>query len=375
MASRIVHLCYAGTSGSTRAAINISAGSAGPSRHAYVFYGTCPMRRDYGGQLDELGCAWRYVHKPRGWLNAAYGRVAKAIVDLSPAAAVLHGSRSLPVGMWLRWMGRGVAIVAVQHGPSRELTSWWRRRVCLRFSRLADRTVTVSAGMASLIGNRPALASAAAPLAVIPNGIDVDYWWTNASEMRTDGPVRLVMVATLDRHKGHAVLLRAVGRIREAGVDVRCELAGAGHQEKHLRSLAEKLGIGERIMFLGDLDRRGVRQALSRAHIVCHAAQSESFGMSVLEAMAAGRPIVATDVVGVGELIEDGRTGLLVRPGEPAALADAVRWLIDNPTDAAAMAEAARREARARYSMAAMASAYEVLIDRILSDKAQRDGR
>jgi len=370
MSQRIVHLCYSGTSGSSRTAINIAAGSAEPTRHAYVLYGARAVRADYGEQLDALGCEWRYVRKPGGLLSRAYRGVAPEILRLEPACVIFHGSRSLPLLWRLRLKSPALATVAVQHGPSREITSWWRRQTCVQFSQAADRTVTVSDGMAELISRYRTLADACRPLTVIPNGIDVDYWRGEPPAPPASGPVRLAMVATLDARKGHNVLLRTVAQLRSAGRNVACDLLGDGPQMGKLQVLAGKLGIADIVQFRGDTDRHGVRDALRRAHIVCHAALTESFGLAVLEAMAAARPVVATATVGAAEIVEHERTGLLVQPGDPDAMAAAVARLMDDAQLCRDMALAGRQVARDRYSHRRMAAAYEDVADKVLGGRA-----
>ena len=250
MIERIVHLCYAGTSGSARAAVNIAAGSADPTRHAYVFYGACALRADYGRQLDELGCAWRYVHKPRGLLTRAYRKVAEAVVEIADRAVVFHGSRSLPVAVRVKRLAPQMKVVAVQHGPSSELTSCLQRAVCKRFSRLADRTVTVSAGMGELIEKHLHLSP---PATIITNGVDVDYWAAPPSAVAPEPALRVVMVATLSPHKGQADLLYALRQLRDRGKDVTVCLVGSGPDERSLRRLVERLDLADWVTFAGDL--------------------------------------------------------------------------------------------------------------------------
>ncbi|HDZ21617.1 hypothetical protein LCGC14_0094730 [marine sediment metagenome] len=370
--TRIAHLCYAGTSGSARAAINIAVGSADPTRHVYVLYGACELRGDYGRQLDTLGCTWRYVRKPRGPLGRGYRNVARALIDLSADVVIVHGSRALPVAIWLDRLAPALPLVAVQHGPSREITSWWRRSICRRFSRLADATVTVSAGMADLIGRHRRLARAAQPLTVIPNGVDVNYWAADPLTRTADTPTCLTMVATLDGHKDHSTFLRAVRSLIDGGRDISACLVGAGPAERMLRKLTGELDLTGEVIFAGNLDRDDVRRVIHETDVLVHAARTESFGMAVLEAMAAARPVVATGCVGVDELIDDGRTGLLTPVGDAAALAAAIERLIDQPQLARQLAAAARREACERYSCRVTSAAYEALVDRLLAGEDRR---
>lgn len=356
---RLVHLCYSGTSGATRAALNIARGSARASRHAYVLFGVEPVRPDYEQELRGYGCAWTYVPKRRGFDPRAYGRAARAVLEARAEVAVLHGSRLFPVV--LRMGGRrGAPLrIAVQHGPSLEITSLPRRMGCTVFSWLAHRTVTVSQDMAALIGRYPILRRACRPLAVIPNGIDTSWWQAPPPEPSRDGTLRIGMVATLELHKDHATLLRAVRLLVERGCPIQLQLVGAGPQEPVLKGLAQELNLSSAVTFEGNVTQPEVRRIVHGLDILVHASRSESFGLAVLEGMAAARPIVAADTPGVRELVRDGQTGLLVPERSPEALADAITRLHGDPELARRLALAAQADAVQKFSAAGMAQAYE----------------
>ena len=366
MTERIVHLCYAGTSGSARAAVNIAAGSADPTRHAYVFYGACELRADYTTQLDELGATWRYVHKPRGLLTRAYRRVGEAVIEMAGQAVSFHGSRSLPVASRVRHLAPHLAIIAVQHGPSSELTSRLRRKVCERFGRLADLTITVSAGMAELIDKHLHLSP---PPTVITNGVDVDYWAAPPTTRTPQSPLRLIMVATLSPHKGQADLLHALAQLTGRAQDVTLTLVGGGPEEKLIRSLVHRLGVADRVALVGDLSRDGVRAAIHAADVLVHPSHSESFGMSVLEAMASSRCVVASNCVGVRDLIRQEQTGLRTPVGDVDAIARTIERLRDDPRLAEHLAGAGRHEAVSRHSHRQMAQRYERAVEDLLAER------
>ncbi len=366
----MVHLCYAGMSGSTTAALSIAAGSATPSRHAYILYGACELRPDYGKALDALGCEWHYVHKPPGPRLGAYRRVAQAITKMSAGALLLHGQRALPLAMLLGTLAPAVPRVAVHHG-SRLLASWAGRRVCIRFAKRAHLSVAVSQSMAENMRAHSRVVAACSPLAVIPNGIDIDYWAADPPDHAATGPCRLAMMATLTADKDHPTLLKALGYLRRQGRDVVCEMIGAGPRRDRLQRYAQRLGLGRTVRFVGDLTQDTVRHLLHEADICCHATLRESFGLSVAEAMAASRPIVATDVPGVAELVDHGRTGLLTPVGDARAMAGAIGRLMDEPDLAPRLGAAARLEAATRCTQERMAGDYERVIDDLLDQCPQ----
>ena len=129
--------------------------------------------------------------------------------------------------------------------------------------------------------------------------------------------------------------------------------------ERELRDLAAARGLTEHVEFLGH--REDVPSLLASADAFVLPSRSEAFPNSVIEAMAAALPVVASSVGGLLDLIDHGRTGLLVPPSDAEALTTALRFLIDNPTQSAAIGQAARAEIRQRYSFERMVSAFENL--------------
>ena len=149
--------------------------------------------------------------------------------------------------------------------------------------------------------------------------------------------------------------MRAVGRLRDLPARSLL-LVGSGEGETAVREAAKQAGVAERVHFLGW--RSDVPRILQALDLYVQPSVSEAFGLTVVEAAAAGLPIVASDVGGIPEIIEHGVNGLLVPPGDAQALADAIQQLIDDPQRARQLGEAARRTAFERFSAEAMAAAY-----------------
>jgi len=216
---------------------------------------------------------------------------------------------------------------------------------------------------------------------VIDNPFDVDLLHASyssdvaASLGLREGDRPVVHVGRLTPWKGQDVLLRAVPALLERVPDVRVVLVGSatdaiGRQfEAELRSLVVELGIAERVEFAGS--RRDIPEVLAVAEVAVHSStEPEPFGRVIVEAMAAGRPVVAAEDGGVPEIIDDGVTGLLVPPNQPAALAAAIGRLLDDPSAAAAMGERAGRAARERFGLAAHATRIQAAYDQVLAGRA-----
>ena len=193
-------------------------------------------------------------------------------------------------------------------------------------------------------------------IALIPNGLDVGQFQPRIARAVLR---KVVVVANLRPEKGHDVLLDAAADVLERFPDAHFELVGGGPELETLRACAEARRISHVFSFLGHCD--DVPARLAAADIFVLPSRSEAFPNAVLEAMAAGLPIVASGVGGILELIDDQRTGLLVPPGNPRALADRVCRLMADPASAAHLGEAARAQAKARYSFDRMVAAFEVV--------------
>ena len=191
---------------------------------------------------------------------------------------------------------------------------------------------------------------------VIELGIDLDRLThgTPALEGRIVGNV-----ARLAPQKGHATLLEAAPRVLERHPDVRFAIAGDGELRSELERAAAPLG--DRVAFLGARD--DVPDLLASFDVFAFPSLFEGLCLAVIEAQAAGVPVVATPVGGIVENVVDGETGLLVPPRDPRALADAIVRLLDDPALARSLADRARPKVLKRYSRERMVERTLALYD------------
>lgn len=175
----------------------------------------------------------------------------------------------------------------------------------------------------------------------------------------TDAPV-VLCVANLIAYKGHRFLLHGMARLREQGLVCTLVLAGEGPERATLERMSEQFGIDVR--FLGA--RSDVAALLARADVFVLPSLHEGMSNAVMEAMAAGRPIVATDVGGTGELLR-GR-GVLVPPADPEAMADALRRVLTEPGLADYLVKEAREWSRAHLHIDTMIEQHVRIYDALL---------
>lgn len=185
-----------------------------------------------------------------------------------------------------------------------------------------------------------------------------------ALELQGRGPV-IGVLARLVEDKGHTYLFQAFREIREKHTGAVLLVAGRGPHEAALREEVRRLGLWDSVRFLGFRDDAAEITALLDVSVL-PSVGCDASSASIKEAMAMGRPIVATDVGGAKEILDDGVTGLVVPPADPGALASAVVFLLEDPGRSGAMGARAREVVRARFGPAILAEAELRVYERLL---------
>lgn len=274
-----------------------------------------------------------------------------------------HGQDAAVLAQWARRLAP-FRLVITRHVMEEPMGDWRRRlraRAACAAIRRADAVITVSDAIAQRLvelSGRPREA-----MQVIPNGIELERFAGDAPAARQrmreslgaspSEPLVLVPAALRDG-KGHEVLLRAIPALRRRVPAARVLFAGAGELEGVLRKAAR--AVGDAVQFLGL--RTDIPALMHACDLVVLPSATRSDGTVeealptvLIEAAAAGRAVVATRLSGTPEIVVDGRTGLLVPPGDPAALADAIATLLLDDARARAYGVAAREVARQRFAV------------------------
>lgn len=184
---------------------------------------------------------------------------------------------------------------------------------------------------------------------------------------------QILCVGRLVSEKGQAVLLHAHASLRRAGQDVDLVLVGSGPNRDGLERLATELGAGEHVRFVGPVGQDEIKRHYAAASVFCSSSFSEGVPVVLMEAMACGCPVVATAIAGVGELVRDRETGLLVSPGRADQLVRAIAELIEDPCLRAKLADAGRRYVAREFDVRRSAIQLESFFARMLGDGGARD--
>lgn len=302
-----------------------------------------------------------YLGKRRGLDMRMVPRLAAVMREFRPEVVHTHSyvlRYTLPAG----WIAGPRAMVHTVHNMA--------EREADRLGRFIQGWAFRRGVMAVAIGAEVARSFRAAygrnPARTIPNGVDTAAFqrpearaaWRIAEGFGAD-EVLIASVGRLDPQKNPLALIEAFAQVPVG----RLAMAGEGSLMEAAREKAERLGVEERVRFLGV--RADVAEMLSACDIFALASDWEGSPLAVLEAMAAGLPVVATAVGGVPELVEDGVTGILAPPGDVQALASALEALVGDPQRRREMGQAARERSK-RFEVSAMVEAYAALFEEMV---------
>jgi glycosyltransferase involved in cell wall biosynthesis len=286
---------------------------------------------------------WRKLPHPSSVLQSAraMAQLAGCLRRIRPGVVNVHFVDSHAAYFLLLRPVFGYRLVLSAHGSDVLLPRGPVHRALLpHLLRRADAVIAVSQDIAT----RVLSLAPAARLSLIRNGIDLAFWEADGEEVRE--PVRIVQVGTLREVKGQDVMLHALALLRPRLPLVELELVGEGTWRGKLSALAVELGIQDVVTFAGELDPPSIRERLQRATVCVLPSRSEGLPLSLLEAMAAGVPVVASAVGGVPEAAGDPPCALLVPPEDPGALAEALYTLLTDRARAQALSERARLRVR-----------------------------
>jgi glycosyltransferase involved in cell wall biosynthesis len=325
-------------------------------------------------QLQTLDVPYRALGYRRGREVLAHPRYVAAALDAFGTDVVVSVSVGY-LGAAIRAGGFRGPIVGVEHGNLIRLREApFRRNLGPWLSRLAgiithDAEVAVSNYMAQLVADVPHT-----DVNIIPHGIRPR---AEPVSLPSDDVFTVGYVGRLYRGKGVDVLLRAVAELKQSSLPrpLRVRIAGDGQMKEAWTALASHLDVLDFVSFEGWTD--DVPGHWSRCHVAVAPNDTfvESFCMSIVEAMACGRPTIVTDGGALPELVVAGESGSVVPAGDVAALATTLERYARMPSEVARQARGAWTRATSEYSLDSVADRYERLCRRLLSEADVRTGQ
>ena len=316
----------------------------------------------------------RSLRAPLVWWAGAHS-VARLAQEINAALLVANTVRAAFYGALAAWMA---CVPFVWHMRDFWLSEarphhLWADRLGKRLLCAAGRVIANSHATAAHLPCRD-------KVTVVHNGIEVERYDPMMDgtpfRQRYGIPLNAPLVGTVGRlrpWKGQDRFLRTLARVREAVPGIWGIIVGGAifdqpdDYPQRLRRLTAELGLADRVVFTGHLD--DVRPALAAMDLFVHPGDPEPFGLVNLEAMAMGKPVVTFAHGALPEIVVDGETGLLVKPGDEAALAEAVVTLVRDPARRTAMGRAEQRRAQTHFNAQRMAAQVMAIYEQVLAKR------
>jgi len=278
-----------------------------------------------------------------------------------PDILVAHGFSEHLWGRYAGLIARVPHLIHVEHN-TREPYTFWQRMQTRWLAKRSARIIGVSEAVRQVMLD---MGMPEEHTIAIPNGIDLVPFANAGSHPLTAREPGIIMAARLCRQKDHATLLRAVALLRERGLTPPVWLAGSGRasKQKPLERLADELGLNGQVHFLGL--RLDVPELMLNQRICVLISHWEALGLALIEGMAAGCAVIASNVSGMCEVITDGVDGLLVPPTDPRALANALERLLRDDALATRLGAGARQTAQREYGRERMNARYEAVFQQL----------
>jgi glycosyltransferase involved in cell wall biosynthesis len=347
--------------------------SDGPGGAELVELRLAHALRDRGHTIvpvgPSMGCGWLAgqfresgfdpqtftLHRPLDWrcLRGMIAMLRDHRVDLVHSHEFTMAVYGAAAARWL-----GIPHIITMHG-AQYVTSKWRRQVLLRWAfRSSAATVAVSHDTKRHLDTELGLSPTR--VRVVQNGVPVRAG--NRSKVRAelavpDDHVVILAVGSLVPRKGHAVLIEALATIG-AGPWM-LMIAGNGVERERLETRIAAKGLASQVKLLGHRD--DVPDLLAACDVFAMPSLWEGLPLALLEAMLAGKPVIASRTSGIPEAVNDGQDGLLTTPGDVAELATALRSVLADPARRAALGAAAGARATTTFTLDAMADGYEAV--------------
>jgi len=315
---------------------------------------------DPAGRLWEQATAASVRCHPiriRNAIDLAAGVKLRAILKRERYDVVhFHTSRAHSMAPLARGFGSTLVVTRrMDYRPNRVFAPYL-------YNRAVDGVIAISGGVADSLA---AAGVDRARVSVVHSGVDCEHFRPPTAQERAEArgalgisedDVVISAIGALEQRKGHRHLIEAIGALVAANksLELKCFIAGQGSINRLLQNEVAIVRCGDRIKLPGRID--DARGILWASDVFAMPSLKEGLGVAALEAMASGLPVIASDVGGLREVVEDGRTGIIVAPANSAAIASAIGRLAESGELRAQMGSAARARVVEKYSVERMAA-------------------
>jgi L-malate glycosyltransferase len=363
---KVLHILYSGLGGHGNVFFSmVDADIEKKNQYEAIFFGVENIREGYKEKAQKRTIPWHFVQKKVGFDFKAYGQIKKIILQSLPDIVFLHSSAYIfPAKYAALKSSKKIKIVVRETQPNHLKTKleWVGLSVSLLF---AGKVVFLSTEYRDYIKKALSLFYSDKKTAVIPNGIDLGIY---RPDRIADNKafIKIGMQSRLSETKDHATLIDAFAlmlRSRQFEKPVKLYLAGDGNCREALESQTKALALADQIVFTGMLEETELPAFINSLDIYVHATLGETMSTAIMQVMACKLPIIASDVLGVNNMIKHNHNGLLVPAKNAELLSQALAEMIANTKKANELANNAFTFATENYSNQKMLKSYNEIFN------------
>lgn len=361
---KILHILYAGLGGHGNVFFSmVRADINNEFEHEALFNGVEELRDEYITRCTDSSIKWNFVKKKQGLDLVFYKKIITAIRNTAPDIIFLHGSTAIIPVKIASWITRKKQIIITRETQANGLKKsrdWFTLKAALL---LSTKTVFLSEAYNEEIKKKELWFYRKKRVAIIPNGIDLQKFSITPKQI-TD-TVIVGMQSRIVKIKDHKTLLLAFAQLLKdislPGKIFLLKIAGDGDHREQLQQLVKELSIENNVEFTGVLAEDDLVTFLAGLDIYVHASLGETMSTAIMQAMAGYKPVIASDVPGINNMITDGFTGILVPVQNSVLLYEKIKALILSPAEVQRISANAHDYAVAHFSNDTMFSKYRTL--------------
>ncbi|MFC4262694.1 glycosyltransferase family 4 protein [Ferruginibacter yonginensis] len=360
---KILHILYSGLGGHGNVFFSmVKADKEKSFEYEAIFCGIEDIREEYVTRCTANNIKYHFIKKTAGKHVSYYYKIFKQIKKSKPDIIFLHGSMQLP-SAWLAKLLLSKSKIIVRETQALHLKTTFENVALKVAMKLADKIVFLSNDYMKQVSIHFGKKFKASKCSVIPNGIDLNKFAPLASNNVTQ--ISIGMQSRIVAIKDHSTLIAAFKQLKEKLPEhhLKLYLAGDGEKKISLEEETKKLHLQNDVIFEGMLNENALVYFLQKLDVYVHASFGETMSTAIMQAMACGKAIVASDVDGINNMITNQKDGLLVPVNQVNEMANAIETIILNPVLKASLEAAALNTATQKFSDRQMFLSYKAIID------------
>ena len=362
---KILHVLYSGLGGHGNVFFSmVNADTSGEFIFEALFNGIEDVKPDYIAKCIDKNIAWSFVKKKPGLDIRYYFKLYRQIKKSSPEIIFLHGGAAAIPAWFAKLFTRKIKKIIVRETQANHLKTkidWFYLATSML---LADEMVFLSEEYKKEVHKKLSLFYKDKRVHVIPNGIDLSIFSRVEKKISTP-PILIGMQSRLIDIKDHLTLINAFALLQEENLtaSIKLLIAGEGNYKDKLMQLTRDLNLTDKIFFTGLLNEKELVNFIQGLDIYVHASLGETMSTAIMQAMACGKAIVASDVDGINNMIDNGVTGLLVKVKDKVQMANAIESIITNRVLKTNLESAALNTAKLKFNNRTMFLSYKKIFE------------